>query len=138
MTVSYLLEATIKCCTQKAKRKQVKSLVQTITRRSTDISADVHMELDEPPSLEDSELKWRMYQNKARSKLVKLRQGNHLRARVKWRKAMKKYKHNREEQRKNAQELKKCFDFALKRSGYTPKAAVLFQQTDMGMEIIEG
>ena len=91
--ISYLLESMIKCCTQKKKRKHVGNLIQTIKKRSTDISADIHMEMEELPQVDEQdteyESKWRSYEAKTRTILRKYRKELHLRARTKWRMNMK-------------------------------------------------
>ena len=51
---------------------------------------------------------------------------------------MKEFKHKREEQRKNQQEVKKFLDYALKCTGHQPKPMVLLEHTETGMQIIDG
>ena len=51
---------------------------------------------------------------------------------------MKKFKHNRDEQRRNQQEVKKYLDYALKRTGNKTRPMVLLENTADGMKIIDG
>lgn len=136
--ISYLIESTIKCCTQKKKRPQVRTLIQQIIRHSKAVSMDLQMEIEEVPEVTDSKYCWKQYEKKSRTALKKLRKGTHLRMRAKWRNEMKKFKHRRDEQRKNSQEVKAFLDYALKRFRQNRKPDVLLQERDDGMHIIEG
>ena len=110
------------------------SQIKSILRRSGTISLEVEGTLRQISDVKEGRKAWKTYEHTVRSMLRKARKGVHLRARVKWRTQMKEFKHCRDQQRENTQELKKYLDYALKRTGPAPKSAVLLQETKEGIK----
>ena len=133
-----LLQSTIRYCTQRRKRNRVSGLVKKIIRRSKDVSDDVHMTLDKTPDTDANERDWYTYTKQAGDTLAKMQTTLHLRARVKWRRQMRKWKYNRDAQRKKAHEVKKYYNYALKRTPPEKKPTVLYERKDGEMKVIEG
>ena len=71
------------------------------------MSDELYHILDKVPKVDDDEGTWRKFSRSSVQLLKKMQKGVHLRVRAKWRGQMKKWKHKRDEQRKNQQEVKK-------------------------------
>ena len=133
-----LLKSTIRYGLQHSKRHKVEEIVNRIKKQSNQISDDVYNIIDEVPDSNAGESVWRKFTRTSISALKSLQKGIHLGARVKWRQQMKKWKYKKDEQRKNQHEVKKYYDYALKRKPQAAKPTVLYEKIDEELIIIEG
>jgi hypothetical protein len=100
---------------------------------------DVHEVLQEIPLPDAGEKDWRNYEALVREQIHKSQKSLHLRRRVKWKLNMKKWKREREAQRKKQHEVRKYYNYALMRPTAGDKPTVLHEKDDTGeMQIIEG
>ena len=102
------------------------------------MSMETHNILSEIPQSINNHEEWRSFQKKSINLLRKTQKGLHMRARVKWRQQMKNLKVKRENQRKNQQEVKQYYNYALKRKSHTAKPTVLYENMGSEIKIIDG
>jgi len=133
-----LLKSTIRYSVQHSKRNKVEEIVNRIKKRGNQISDDVYDIIDKVPNMSAGESEWRKFTRSSISALRRLQKGIHLRARVKWRQQMKKWKYKKDEQRKNQHEVKKYYDYALKRKPQEAKPTVLYEKVADELIIVEG
>ena len=120
-----LLLDVMKKTRSKRHRPQVRLVITTITRHSQILGIDLSDLLNYIPSEEAKEKEWKQYNAKLRGHLRGQQREMHCRRRTKWRLNMKKYKKEREEQRKKQYEVRKYYNYALRRPGQDAKPITL-------------
>ena len=91
------------------------------------------------PPPEAGEKDWRNYEARVREQIHKSQKSLHLRRRVKWKMNMKKWRREKEAQRKKQHEVRKYYNYALMRLTAGDKPTVLHVKDDSGeVQIIEG
>ena len=133
-----MIKSVIRYSVYENKRKDVANIVNMIKKRSDQVSDELYHILDKVPKMNDDEGTWRKFSRSSVRLLKKMQKGIHLRARTKWRGQMKKWKYKRDEQRKNQQEVKKYYNYALKRKPPENKPTVLFEKRQEELHMIEG
>ena len=95
-----LLLEIIQRTRKKKLRPQIRSIVTKIIKRIQIIGVELSETLSDIPRSGASEKTWKIYDAEIRRQLTKQQQSMHMRQRVRWRMNMKKFKKQRDEQRK--------------------------------------
>ena len=131
VTIINLLKATIKYCNIPKHRGKIKNTIKSITVRCKLMSLEMASEILNIPNTEtmtekETRKALKEYEKHIRKMLIIWERGTNLRARNKWRTKLKEYKKKREEQRKIPHEVKKFYNYALKRPSPAEKPEVIF------------
>ena len=132
------LLGVLRHCYRPTRRPEVKTNMKMLLAECRSEHTELFMRIANPPPTTAKNKHWVQYASKTRAVLRELNQSMHLRARRKWQCMMKGFKHDREEQRKHSQTLKKYLDYALQRPSNEAKPWCLMKPTGAGdMKVID-
>ena len=131
-----LLVDIVKKSVKKKLRPKIKNIVQDLLKESKLLHLELSDALKVTPADDAGEAEWRDYEAEVRGQIRRSQQTLHLRRRVRWKMNMKKWKREREEQRKRQHEVRRYYNYALMRPTNDDKPTVLHVKDERGEMVI--